>query len=275
MNKINLNKVLKEVFLISKEAGDILIHYQNKRSSLKILSKGAEGIATQADKKSEDYILKSLKKIYPDHLYVSEEEYFQNEFSLSLENTPYLWLIDPLDGTNNFVHGIPFYCTSISLLHFGKPVLGVIYNPNNGEYFYAQKDKGAFQLKNGKKLKLKSEKKDFIISECIFAPSMFKGDKKLFKNELVRFLKNTEGARAFRRLGSAALELCYVASSAFDAYWEKNLKPWDIGAASLICTEAGFEVRDFLGNIASPFSSSILAGHSKVLKIILKKNAQS
>lgn len=259
------------------DAGNILLDYQKKRSKLKIINKGTEGIASEADEKSEELILNSIKLKFKDHYILSEEDY-SKEVKKGFEQAKvheFSWLIDPLDGTSNYVNGIPIYCVSIGLLHKGNPIVGVVYNPVSGECFYAAIGKGAWlvdlRLNPLKNMKLFNHENAKDVTECIFSPAPDYDRGSRFEAQLSSFRKNIipAGARAVRRLGSAALELCYVANGNFDAYWEKNLRPWDVAAAGIICKEANVTLSDFNGKSYTPFDESILAAvmplHEKIL----------
>ena len=263
---------------VSYEAGEILLKYQKKRNNLEVMSKGPEGIASEADIKSEEYILNRIREEFPDHYILAEEDYNENP-QASFEkaaNAECAWLIDPLDGTNNFVNGIPIYAVSMGLLHRGFPVMGVVYNPTSGECFFGAKGLGAhlidFRINPFKKYDLKADKNSKEMGECIFSPAPIYETTSKFEKHLSVFRNNIIGARAVRRLGSAALELCYVANGNFDGYWEKNLKPWDVAAAGIVCLEAGVKLTDFNGKDYSPFDSSILAAseplHGKIFGAI-------
>ena len=265
----------------SYEAGEILLKFQKQRHELLIMDKGADGIASQADEKSEDFILGEIRSKYPDHLILSEEDYSKNKNNLidNAKNIKFLWVIDPLDGTNNFVNGIPIYAVSISLLSMGEPIVGVVYNPTSGECFYASKGEGAFlidfRINPFKKYLLNRKENHKEMSDCIFSPAPTYEKNKTFEAQLSVFKKNILGCRAVRRLGSAALELCYVANGNFDGYWEKSLRPWDVAAAGLICLESNVQLTDFDGRAYTPFDNSILAAvdplHQRVLGKLVGK----
>lgn len=260
------------------EAGEILLKYQKKRGSLEIKSKGSEGIASEADMRSEEYILERIREEFPEHYILSEEDCDKNpEASFKkAAKSDFAWLIDPLDGTNNFVNGIPIYAVSLGLLREGHPVMGVVYNPTSGECFFAAKGLGAhlidFRINPFKKYDLKPGQNTKEMKDCIFSPAPIYETNSKFEKHLSVFRNNIIGARAVRRLGSAALELCYVANGNFDGYWEKNLKPWDVAAAGIVCLEAGVKLTDFNGKAFSPFDSSILAAieplHGKIFGAI-------
>lgn len=275
ITKKTLQDILDFSLDVSYEAGEILLKYQKERQELEIKSKGAEGIASIADEKSEEFIINQIKEKFPKHYILSEEDYSNNKKSSfkKAKESDFAWVIDPLDGTNNFVNGIPIYAVSIGLLQKGKPILGVVYNPTSGECFFASKGQGAFlidfRINPFKKYELINKPNKKNMSECIFSPAPVYETDKLFDQQLSVFKKNIIGCRAVRRLGSAALELCYVANGNFDGYWEKSLKPWDVAAAGIICLEAKIKLTDFNGKSYTPFDQSILASatplHDKIL----------
>lgn len=280
MNKKKVDDLLQFMKDTGYEAGEIILKFQKKRQLLKITNKGGEGIASEADEASEKFIMEAIKEKFPKHEILSEEDYFQDKSKdlECLDLAEYLWVIDPLDGTNNFVNGIPIYAVSIALIQRGVPLVGLVYNPLSGECFFAAHGHGAFlidfRINPLKEYELLNNINNKEMSECIFSPAPVYEISNKFERQLSTFRKNITGARAVRRLGSAALELCYVANGNFDAYWEKNLKPWDIAAALLICREAGVRVTDFDGGEISLSKDSIIAAsdplHSKILGKILK-----
>jgi myo-inositol-1(or 4)-monophosphatase len=278
--KKNFQEIFSFMQDIGYEAGEIILKFQKERQFLSVTSKGAEGIASEADDASEDFLIKAIKEKYPKHKILSEEDYSKQKkknFKV-IQESKYIWVLDPLDGTNNFVNGIPIYAISMALMHEGKSIAGLVYNPFSGECFFAGKKQGAylidFRINPMKKYELQNEINSKSMNECIFSPAPTYEKKNKFENQLSTFKKNIIGARAVRRLGSAALELCYVASGNFDGYWEKNLKPWDVAAAVLICEEAGVKVTDFDGQSFSVLNDSVIAAreplHTKILGKIIK-----
>lgn len=275
MKTVKNKVVLKQMKEMSFEAGKILISHlrSSYKKPIKILDKGPQGLATEADILSEKYVIKKIKSLYPDHLILSEEDAFvKNIKDMGPVEDQYMWLIDPLDGTNNFYNRLPFFCVSLALVKGNTPLVGVVYNPVTEECFYAIKGQGAFyeRVLGGKKLKTKlkasSQKKEFI--ESLLSANLT--SKRVEKDLLKRFPQ----VRAMRRLGSAALELSYVAAGILDGYWEYRLQPWDIAAAGLICQEAGVKISTIEGKEFSPFCGSVLAARASLyleLKRILLK----
>lgn len=263
---------------MSYEAGEILLKFQKKRQELELKDKGAEGgIASEADQKSEEYIIGEIRSRYPEHYILSEEDYSDSHESSYVKamESELAWVIDPLDGTNNFVNGIPIYAISIAVIEKGMPILGVVYNPTSGECFYASEGEGAylidFRINPFKKYTLENTTNEKEMGECIFSPAPVYEASSKFEQQLSVFRKNIMGARAVRRLGSAALELCYVANGNFDGYWEKSLKPWDVAAAGIILKEANVEITDFNGKTYTPFDESIIAAVNPLHRQILGK----
>jgi len=180
----------------------------------------------------------------------------------------YLWLIDPLDGTNNFYNRVPFFGVSLALAKGNTVLVGVVYNPVSCELFYGTRGKGSFLLRMiGNKevhlqLKESQGRKDF--KEALLSANLT--SKRVEKD----LLKEFPEVRAMRRFGSAALEMCYVAAGMLDAYWEHRLQPWDMAAASLICQEAGVKLSSITGGAFHPFCSSVLCANKTLYGPLLK-----
>lgn len=272
---VQLDEALRLMIDWSFECGEILNSHLVKSydNPLKILDKGKQGLATEADLLSEKFVIDKIREHYPDHHILSEEDSFSKKLKIEgVGKDQYLWLIDPLDGTNNFYNKVPFFCVSLALNKGSETLVGVVYNPVNCELFYAIKGKGAFLVRLvGEsevkvQLKPKKGKKDF--KEALLSASLT--GQKVHKN----LLKDFPEVRAMRRLGSAALEMSYVAAGMLDAYWEYCLQPWDMAAAGLICQEAGVKISSIKGGKYHPFCVSVLAADPTLyrpLKTILNK----
>jgi myo-inositol-1(or 4)-monophosphatase len=211
----------------SIEAGKIQKKYFRNKS-LKIDSKSSiVDLVTEADKKSEELILNFIKKEYPDHAILSEESGKHDKES------DYLWIVDPLDGTNNFAHGLPIFSISIALQYKGDTVLGVVYLPILDEMFSTIKGEGAFL--NGTQITV-TEKPE--LNHAVVA-SGFPYDKATHKANNISYISAIiPQLRGFRRMGSAAIDLAYVAAGFLDGYWEMNLNSWDAAAGELLVKEA-------------------------------------
>lgn len=259
---IHLTNVLDQMIDWAFDCGKILNDHLVRSYSepLKILDKGKQGLATEADLLSESHVIKKIQENYPDHRILSEEDAFARKLKMEGAKTDqYLWLIDPLDGTNNFYNKVPFFGVSLALNKGKETLVGVVYNPVNCELFYAIKGKGAYLYRlighQEVRVKLEAGKKKKPFSEALLSANL--SSKRVEKDLLKRFPQ----VRAMRRLGSAALEMSYVAAGMLDAYWEYQLQPWDMAAAGLICKEAGVKISNISGEEYHPFGKSVLTAH--------------
>lgn len=251
------DKKIKDVALKAAYASGLLI----KRSVGKISDisyKGRDNIVTDVDKASEKLIIKIIKGAFPDHSILSEERPPMDSGSR------YRWIIDPIDGTTNFAHAFPFFCVSIALEEDGRVILGVVYDPMREEVFIAEDGKGS--ALNGRRISVSGVSglgKSFLATG--FSYGVTRKDRNIthFKNLLSK-------TQAIRRAGSAALDLCYVACGRFDGFWEMNLRPWDVAAASLIVKEAGGKVTKFDGKPYLHYEKNILATNGRIHKQIVK-----
>lgn len=268
---INLETVLDQMIDWSFKCGEILNSHliQSYKSPLKIIDKGKQGVATEADVVSERFVMEQIRKHYPDHKILSEEDAFSRELSMEgVKENEYLWLIDPLDGTNNFYNRVPFFGVSLALNKGNTTLAGVVYNPVNCELFYAVKGKGAYLVRmigdKEVRIKLKADKSKKVFKEALLSANLT--SKRVEKD----LLKSFPEVRAMRRFGSAALEMSYVAAGMLDAYWEHRLQPWDMGAAGLICEEAGVKISNIHGEKYNPFGVSVLTAHPALYSPLLK-----
>lgn len=268
--KIQTTKVLNQMIDWAFECGEILNDHllSSYKKPLKILDKGKHGLATEADLLSESFIIKKIREHYPEHGILSEEDAFARELKMEgAKANQYLWLIDPLDGTNNFYNKVPFFCVSLALNYGNETLVGVVYNPVNCELFYAIKGKGAYLYRligdREVRVKLVAGKGNKPFSEALLSANLT--SKKVEKDLFKRFPE----VRAMRRLGSAALEMSYVAAGMLDAYWEYHLQPWDMAAAGLICKESGVKISSIKGENYHPFCSSVLVSHPKLYPELL------
>jgi len=239
---------------VAREAGALLMQYFHQ--GLKIEYKGDADLVTAADRASEKLIRERISQQFPGHDVLGEEQ------GLNDQGSDYRWYVDPLDGTTNFAHGYPVFCVSMGLEHRSgaeaKRVAAVVYDPTRDELFSAERGRGA-QL-NDKPMHVS---KATQLKECLLATGF--PSHKRHKNPNIHFYHQiTLRTHGVRRAGSAALDLCNVASGRFDGFWEFNLNPWDTAAGVLIVEEAGGKVSRFDG---SPFridSSETLASNGLV-----------
>ena len=280
-HKVSHTEAMDLSMELAVKAAKLLLNKQKKISTLAITNKKAQGIASSADIESEKLIVDGIKKKYPDHFILAEEtayaEYMgQMDRYKFLKEKEWVWIIDPLDGTNNFLNGLDYYGICISLVNYGEPVTGLVLRPTNGECFYAIKKRGT-KLVNFSKdfrrkskaisLKKSSNKKSLCDSLLVTGFATEKGP--VFDQEFDLFKHMLGKSRGIRRMGSAALDLCYVARGVFDCFWEKGLAAWDVSAAGLICLEAGVAVTDYEGQKFHPFQPTIVASRAPLHKEIL------
>jgi myo-inositol-1(or 4)-monophosphatase len=240
------------------DSGKILSKYFGNINSIDKKSTSID-LVTNADIESENLIIKSIQKKFPNHTIITEESHLKEK------NSDFRWVIDPLDGTTNFVHNLPIFAVSIGLQYKHKTVLGVVYNPAADKMFSASIKKGAYL--NEREIKPSSSN---TLSESLIVTGFpYLHDKKwdvsfsIFKD----FYSKTQGVR---RLGAAALDLCFVAMGRFEVFYEFNLKPWDICAGSIIAEEAGALVTDWDGSKYPESGERIIASNKHVHKEALK-----
>ena len=232
-----------------EEASEILMEYFGKLSSLEIEEKSKNDYVTEADKKSEMIIIKTIQGYFPQHTIIAEE-------SGGKEGNEWKWYIDPLDGTKNFIHGLPVFCISIGVERGDEMVAAVIGAPALGEVYVAEKGSGAYC--NDKRIKVSNRPFDEALVATGFP---FRG-KDLLEDYLVCFKEVFLKVSGVRRCGSAAMDLAYTAKGVFDGFWEMSLHPWDIAAGVLLVEEAGGVVSDFKGEKGYLKSGNII-GASK------------
>jgi len=249
---MKLDIITKQVANLSRAVGNIIKGESIKLKSSDIEVKGIHNLVTYVDKQSEKTIVNELRKILPEAGFIAEED-----SSLKTEEQ-YNWVIDPLDGTTNFIHGLPPYSISIALLDKEEPILGVIYEINLDECFYAWKGSPAFL--NGKEIYV--SKTDLLDNSLIATGFPYYDYSKLPQYmELLSDLMQT--TRGVRRLGSAAVDLAYVACGRFDVFYEYGLNSWDIAAGIIIAKQAGATISDFRGANDYLFGREIIASNSK------------
>lgn len=257
---------LKNVLLeATKKSGEIIQHYFQGTFAIKNKD-GINNLVTEVDTLSEKKIIETIKAYYPDHSIISEEV---GELK---QDSDYQWIIDPIDGTVNFAHGIPICCVSIALKHKDDLLLGAVYNPMMNELFFAEKGKGA--TLNGMPIAV-SQKTDFR-KACLVTGFPYKWPDDIRVHPVKIFERFILEGLPVRRLGSAAIDLCWVACGRFDGFWEYNLSSWDIAAGYLIVQEAGGKITNFNGDAYSVFDKETLATngriHDEMLRLIGSHN---
>jgi myo-inositol-1(or 4)-monophosphatase len=226
---------------------------------LQVSLKGPGNFVTAADRKAEDILRQELAKARPGYGFLGEES-GRTEGS----DSTHLWIVDPLDGTTNFLHGIPQFAISVALEREGAIIAGLIYNPANDEMFLAERGKGAFL--NDKRLRVAGRRR---LADSVIAcglPHQGRGDLELSRRELTVVQERVAG---LRRFGSAALDLAWIAAGRFDGYWERGLSPWDMAAGILLVREAGGFVTDLDGADAMLSKGDIIAGNETIHRDLL------
>ena len=246
----------------AEKAARSLVRDFGEVEQLQVSTKGPGDFVTAADKRAEQIIHEELLKARPDYGFLMEES-----GEVKGKDTSHRWIIDPLDGTTNFLHGIPHWAISIGLEHNGDIIAGVIYDPIKDELFHAEKNNGAFM--RNKRLRV-SGRTDLMMSSIVTAgaPHRNPADMEQFFKEYQAILNICPGVRRF---GSAALDLAYIAAGRYEAFWERKLKPWDIAAGVLIVREAGGFARDIDNDRSYVVETgNILATNDKVFQEIQK-----
>ncbi len=247
-----LTELLPQVILIAKTVGEFIRTEKQNFSTDKVEIKGLNDLVSYVDKTSEQKIVTALSTLFPQAGFIVEE-------NTRSDIKEYNWIVDPLDGTTNFIHGIPSYAISIALEYKGEIILGVVYEVSKDECFYAVKNGGAFL--NDKPINVTNTilLKDSLIATG-FPVYNFERIVPFFKT-LEYLMRHTHGVR---RIGAASVDLCYVACGRVDAFFEYNLNSWDVAAGSLIVTEAGGKVADFSGNNTWLFGKEIVATNTAI-----------
>jgi myo-inositol-1(or 4)-monophosphatase len=238
----------------AKTAGKILKQNAGKARDIRLKDGESKNLVTEIDRKSEEQIISILKRHYPHHEILAEESGRQQGTS-----SEYRWIIDPLDGTTNFTHGFPVFCVSIALEIRNEIVLGVIYDPNFDELFTAEKGKGAYL--NGKKMRVSRISR---LKESLLVTGFPYNINDNPNHTIERFVNFLMHAQAVRRMGSAAIDLAYVAAGRYEGFWEVDLNPWDMAAGILLVTEAGGSVSSFAGETFSIYGKEIIASNGLI-----------
>jgi myo-inositol-1(or 4)-monophosphatase len=241
----------------ARRAGGIIGRASQNLDVLTIKHKSLNDLVSEVDRASEEAIIDVIKSAYPEHAILAEE-------SGASGDSEYVWIIDPLDGTTNFLHGFPQYCVSIGLLHKGVPTQAVIFDPTRNDLYTASRGRGAYL--NDKRLRV--SRRDKLIDGLIGTGFPFRMFEYLDAYNAM-FKDMTTKCAGVRRPGSAALDLAAVAAGHFDGFWEIGLSPWDMAAGVLMIIESGGLVGDFEGNDTYMQRGQIVAGNPKIFSQIL------
>jgi len=263
MTTDELKNLCEDVARLSREAGRFLIEEQQKISVSAIERKGVNDLVSYVDKQTEEYFVSKLSALLPDAGFIAEEG------TGSVSESGLNWVIDPLDGTTNYLHHLPFFCTSVALLQNNEPILGVIYDPTHDELFSAF---GNQQTElNGQAIRVSevAELKDMLI-----VTGFPYNDRGMLQRNLNAIEEFSRYSRGIRRLGSAALDMAYVACGRFDGFYEYGLNPWDVAAGTILVRNAGGIVDDFKLQGNPIFGEEIIAastnGFGQIQPIVKK-----
>ena len=255
-----MNPILNTAFKAARRAGQMMIRASGNLEAVKIDSKAFNDFVSNVDRESEMILVDALKEAYPHHKITCEES-----GSHGKSDAEYEWIIDPLDGTTNFLHGHPQYAISMALLHKGVLQEALVYAPERNDLYMASRGQGA--LLNDRRIRVSNRVE---LNRCLIGTGFPVVDQSMMGKYLAilkDFLSKTAGGR---REGSAALDLCSVAVGRLDGFFEFNLKPWDVAAGALIVKEAGGIVTDMQGNDTWLQTGNIVAGNPKVLAQMLQ-----
>lgn len=259
---MELEKIKKDVIALSLECGEFMQQEARSFDYSKVEFKGKNDLVSYVDKELEIRMVKELKKIVPEAGFLTEEG------TQKQDDNPLKWIIDPLDGTTNFIHGLPVYSTSIALINGNELLVGVVYEVNKKECFHAHKGGGAFCNDTPIKVSRLSKVSDSLLATGFPFYNFAKLDQYMkIINELM------QNAHGLRRLGSAAVDLAYVAMGRYEAFFEYNLNAWDLAAGALIVREAGGTVTDFSGGDNFIFGRELIAAnsiHGEMMEVMKK-----
>ena len=253
INQYGFKNNLSECLSIAAEAGNFIRTERQHFQANSVEVKSFNQLVSYVDKTAEEILVKGLSAALPEAGFITEEE------TIATQNKEWMWVIDPLDGTTNFIHNLPVYSVSIGLLKNNKPMMGIVYEVNKDEMFYAWNGGGAFL--NGQPISVKT---NADLGKSLLATGFPYYDYQqmdAYLDTLKYFMKNTQG---MRRMGSAAIDLAYTACGRFDAFFEYGLSPWDVAGGICLIEEAGGVIADFEGGNNALFGRSIM-GSSKAL----------
>lgn len=249
----NTDKLREVMFKAADVAAEIQLEYFEKDFEIGRKLDYSD-LVTEVDKKCEAKIIEIIHNTFPGHNVLGEEGGDQHKKS------DYIWIVDPIDGTVNYAHSVPIFCVSIAVEYKGEVILGVVYSPKTREKFHAEKGKGAFL--NDKKISVSDID---LLKDSLLVTGFPYGSKDNYDHCIDHFVNFIRLGLPIRRLGSAALDICYLAAGRFEGFWEVNLNAWDVAAGYLILLESGGKVTNFEGGQYSVYDKQILASNGKTV----------
>jgi len=253
-----MNNFKQTAMRAAREAAEILMTNFGRLGANDVVTKNKSDFVTWVDKTSEQEIIKIIRQDFPDHNFCAEESEHDDVGG-------FRWIIDPLDGTTNYIHGVPIFSVSIGLEKDGELLLGVVYDPNRDELFYAEKDGGAFL--NDEPVKVSATTDPALALLATGYPFRAKQYIDAYQNSFKKLFLEAAGVR---RAGSAALDLCYIACGRYDGFWELDLKPWDLAAAIVILQQAGGIITDFAGGNRVLETGNTIASNAHLHSFLIK-----
>jgi myo-inositol-1(or 4)-monophosphatase len=238
----------------AKEAGKFLKHNLGKVKEITVKSGQEKNLVTEIDKKSEELVVSIIRKHFPGHDILAEESGSEHG-----KQSEYRWIIDPLDGTTNFTHGLPIYCVSIGLERKGEVIAGAIYDPNLDEMFSAEKGRGAFL--NGRRLRVSQTPS---LNQSLLVSGFPYNVSENPDNCLEHFVNFVIECQGVRRMGSAAIDLAYVAAGRYDGFWEVHLNAWDMAAGVILIREAFGKITGFDGDEINIYGKKVVASNGLI-----------
>ncbi len=254
-----MNPMVNTAVRAARNAGNVIVRAMDRLDRVRVEAKGLNDYVSDVDRAAEEEVIGVLRRAYPDHAFLGEEGGQSGD-------SDSVWIIDPLDGTTNFIHGLPHFAVSIGLQVKGRLEAGVIYDPVRQELFTAARGEGA--TLDGHRIRVRTQKS--IEGRLIGTGFPFR-DPAYMETYIGQFRAVAKRAGDLRRAGSAALDLAYVAAGRMDGYWEAGLKPWDLAAGAVIVREAGGVVGDYQGRENYLETGQILAGSPKLFHDLLQE----
>lgn len=255
-----MHPMLNIAIQATRQASRTLLRYVDQTDKLDVSEKSTNDFVTQIDKQVEEIIINDIQKAYPKHAFLAEE----TKHNTKALDQDFCWIIDPLDGTRNFIHGFPHFSISIALMMRGQLEVSLVYDPIRQDLFTATRGQGAYL--NSRRIRVSPTKK---LSHCLIGTGFPFHDKEKISAYLKTFETVFMNCGDIRRGGSAALDLAYVASGKLDGFWEADLDAWDVAAGILLIKEAGGIVTNFHGTDDCLLAGQIVAGNAKIHKDLL------